>query len=661
MGKALMALAAHLFARAEHCRRSGDLLGAGHLYGEILEQEPDNAPVWGRLGEIYHAIGQPDDAADCYRRALAGLPDDAALHSNLGAALMALGRLDEAADSFEQALRLRPGLAEAASNLGLILLNQGKVQEAVHHLREALRLRPDLAEVHNNLGLALLNLGMEDEALSCFHQAVRLRPDLADAHNNLGLTFAARGHADEAQACYERAVQLDPQHCGALTNLGNACKDQGRLSDAVACYRQALEIRPDDARLHSNLLLALNYQPGADPAEILREARRYADRHAAPLAGALALRPHKVQPRAGRRLRIGYVSADFREHPVAYFLEPILAAHDHQRFEIVCYAAVAQPDAATERLQEYADHWRRLLRLSDGEAADLIRQDSIDILVDLSGHTGGNRLLVFARKPAPVQVSYLGYLGTTGLPAMDYYITDAHADPPGQTEAYYQEQLIRLPECGFCYQPGPAPDVRPEPPSLKSGRVTFGCLNTLAKVSDEVLALWARVLAALPGSRLVLPTGAGRHADERVCTTLAQNGIAPEQILLLERAASRFDYLQRYDEIDIGLDPFPYNGVTTTCDALWMGVPVLTLAGRTCASRQGVRFLRTVGLDELIVDRPAEYVRLATELSGDAPRLATLRRGLRDHMRDSPLMDATRFTRHLEAAYAGMWDRFLAR
>jgi predicted O-linked N-acetylglucosamine transferase (SPINDLY family) len=628
----------HLLAQAERCQRAGDLLQAGHLYGEILEQEPDNALVWCGLGEVYRALGQPDYAVDCYRRALDALPEDAGLHSNLGTALIALGRLDEAATSFEHALRLRPDLAEAASNLGLTLLNQGKVLEAVLHLQEALRLRPDLAEVHNNLGLALLHLGKEDEALSSFRDAVRLRPSLADAHNNLGLTLATRGHADEALACYERALQIDANHVGALTNLGNARKDEGCLGDAVTCYRKAVELRPYDSQLHSNLLLALNYQPGANPAQILRDARCYADRHAAPLANTLA--PHAARLLAGRRLRIGYVSADFREHPVAYFLEPIVAAHDHERFEIVCYAAVAQPDAVTERLQGYANRWRWLTGISDEQAAELIRQDGIDILVDLSGHTGGNRLLVFARKPAPVQVSYLGYLGTTGVPAIDYYITDDLADPPGQTDAHYQEQLVRLPECGFCYQPGPAPAVHPEPPTLRSGRVTFGCLNALAKVSDEVLTLWARVLAAVPGSRLLLPTAAGRHAKERVLTSLARNAVARERVLLLEYAASRFDYLERYNEIDIGLDPFPYNGVTTTCDALWMGVPLVTLAGTTSVSRQGVRFLRTVGLDDLIADETEQYVRVASDLARDVPRLAALRRGLRERMRCSPLMDS---------------------
>ena len=374
-------------------------------------------------------------------------------------------------------------------------------------------------------------------------------------------------------------------------------------------------MRPDDAPVHSNLLLAMQYQSGADPQEILAEARRYARQHADPLAGTIE--PRLRRPAAGRRLRIGYVSADFREHPVVSFLEPILAAQDRDRFEIFGYADVLQPDATTRRLQSYADHWRSLVGLSDGQAAQRIRRDDIDILVDLAGHTGGNRLLAFACKPAPIQMSYLGYLGTTGLSAIDYYITDAHADPPGLSEAHYQEPLIRLPECGFCYAPGPAPEVNPEPPSRQSGQVTFGCLNNPAKVSDEVLALWSRVLAAVPGSCLLLRAEAGRSAERRTRDLLTARGIAPERLDFAGQTATRFAYLELYHAVDIALDPFPYNGVTTTCDALWMGVPVISLAGRMSVSRQGVRFLRTVGLDELLAETPEDYVRIATELAGD--------------------------------------------
>jgi predicted O-linked N-acetylglucosamine transferase (SPINDLY family) len=290
----------------------------------------------------------------------------------------------------------------------------------------------------------------------------------------------------------------------------------------------------------------------------------------------------------------------------------------------------------------------------------MIRKDGIDILVDLNGHTGGNRLLAFARKPAPIQASYLGYLGSTGLPAMDYYLTDIHADPLGLTEAYYQEQLIRLPECGFCYQPGPAPHSSPELPARKFGQVTFASLNVVAKLSEQVLALWAQLLAAVPGARLLLRSGAGRQAEERLRDSVTRRGIAPERVSLLGQTATRFDYLRLYQAVDLCLDPFPYNGVTTTCDALWMGVPVLALAGRMNVSRQGVRFLRAVGLDELIAETSENYVRIATELAGDLDRLAGLRRGLRERMSRSPLMDASRLTRCLEAAYLDMWGKWAA-
>jgi predicted O-linked N-acetylglucosamine transferase (SPINDLY family) len=293
--------------------------------------------------------------------------------------------------------------------------------------------------------------------------------------------------------------------------------------------------------------------------------------------------------------------------------------------------------------------------LPDEQAAERIRQDGIDILVDLSGHTGGNRLLVFARKPAPVQASYLGYLGTTGLPTIDYYITDALTDPPSQAEVHYQEQLVRLPECGFCYQPGPAPEVNPESPFRRQRCVTFGCLNHPAKLNEEVLALWSSVLVAAPGSRLLISTGGSRRVEERIRASLARQGVSPEALLLVGRAATRHDYLALYQHIDIALDPFPYNGVTTTCDALWMGVPVLSLAGLAGASRQGVRFLRGVGLDELVASTPSEYVQIASVLSGDLPRLDALHASLRERMRRSPLMDAERLTRDLEDAYLAMW------
>ena len=627
---------------------------AAACYGQAVQARPDFAQAWFNLGRALRGLQRHEEAGASWERAASLQPNDPGPPHELGLLLMELGRPAEAAARFEQALRLRPDCAAAYSNLGLALLNLGRTEEASLSFRQALHLQPDLPETHNNLGLALLNLGRAEEAIGSFQQAIRRRPDFADAHNNLGLALAARGSADDALRCYQHAIQFQPDHAGALANLGTAYHQQGCGTEAVACYRKALRARPDDAKTHSNLLLALHYQPSADPLAILDEARRYAQLHGAPSAGKIE--PAPIRRWEKRRLRLGYVSADFREHVVAYYLEPVLSSHDHENFEVFCYSDVSRPDDVTQRLRGYADQWRSLVGLSDAQAAEIIRQDGIDVLVDLSGHTGGNRLLVFARKPAPIQVSYLGYLGTSGMPTIDYYLTDADADPP-EAQAYYQEQLFHLPQCAFCYRPGVTPEVNAQLPAVQAGQVTFACLNTAAKLSEEVIALWSRVLIAVPASRILLRCGAGRLADARVHDTLAHGGVAPERLLLAGPTASRFDYLKLFQGVDLCLDPFPYNGVTTTCDSLWMGVPVVSLAGRMGPSRHGVRYLRAVGLGELVVETPEAYVRLATELACNPPRLTALRHRLRERMSRSPLMDASGLTRHIEAAYRTMWGR----
>jgi predicted O-linked N-acetylglucosamine transferase (SPINDLY family) len=678
--------------QAQLLERSGEIEQAQRLYRQALLDEPENADLWALLGRNCRALGQADLAVASFQQALRLRPELAAAWLDMGKTLREIGRHDEAnaclkqaaqlrpddydplnelgilflqrgdlADAAawcERALRLRPDAVEPRSNLGLALMRQGHLEEASRCFKKALSLRPDVAGLHNNLGLVLLNQGRVPEALERFEEAIRRQPDLADAHNNLGLALDEQGMPDEALASYERAALVAPNHVGALANLGNASKNQGLAEAAIASFRGAISLRPDDAALHSNLILAMMYASTLNPREILGEARRYARTHAEPVGVESGQPP--ARPLAGRRLRIGYVSADFQEHAVSFFLEPILASHDRARFEIFCYADVMRPDGVTERFKAYADCWRSLLGLSDAEAAELIRKDDIDILVDLHGHTAGNRLLTFARRPAPVQASYLGCLGTTGLTAIDYYLTDANADPPDGAEVYYQEQLIRLPECGFCYQAGPAPKVDPEPPFRRKRCVTFGCVNSPAKRNEEVLALWSSVLAAAPGSRLLLATGGSRRVEERIRGSLARHGLSPESLLVVGRAQTRHDYLKLYQHIDIALDPFPYNGVTTTCDALWMGVPVVSLAGVTGASRQGVRFLRSVGLDELLASTPEEYVQIASVLSGDLPRLEALHASLRERMSRSALTDSKRLTRDLEATYLAMWERRLA-
>lgn len=647
-----------------YCHLGDALAGLGQheqavdCYRRAVHLRPELDQAWLNLGHALRGLGQTEQATSCYERAARLRPEDPSPLAELAALLLQRGELNAAVACYEQVLGLWPTSVGAYSNMGLALMALGRLEEAQLSFEQALYLQPDLAEGHNNLGLALLNQDRESEARLRFEQAIRLRPDLVDAQNNLGLTCNALGEPDQALAAFEQALRIEPNHFGALTNLANSCKDQGRVAEAIGYYRKALSLRPRDAPVHSNLLLAMQYQSGADPLEILAETRRYACQHTEPLAHSIE--PHPTRSAAGRRLRIGYVSPDFREHPVVSFLEPILTAHDRDHFEIFAYSDVLQPDATSRRLEGYTDHWRSLVGLSDAQVARLIRQENIDILVDLAGHTAGNRLLAFSCKPAPIQLSYLGYLGTTGLSAIDYTITDAHADPPGLSDAHYSETLIRLPECGFCYTPGPAPEVRPEPPSLRSGQVTFGCLNNPAKLSDDVLVAWSRVLAAVPGSRLVLRAGFGRSAEERVHSVFSRHGIAPGRLGLEARTPTRLAYLGQYLNLDIALDPFPYNGVTTTCDALWMGVPVISLAGSMSVSRQGVRFLRTVGLDGLLAETLDDFVQIARELADDPARLADIRSSLRERMIHSPLMDSYRLTRNLESAYRDVWKKWQA-
>jgi predicted O-linked N-acetylglucosamine transferase (SPINDLY family) len=388
---------------------------------------------------------------------------------------------------------------------------------------------------------------------------------------------------------------------------------------------------------------------------VFAEHRQWGRLHADALTAAAG--PHSNDRTPDRRLRIGYVSGHFFGHAVNFFSEPILASHDHRQCEVYCYSNSAHADETTARLRTYAQQWREIHALDDEQAAELVRQDQVDILVDLAGHIGGNRLLVFARKPAPIQVTYIGYQNTTGMAAMDYRLTDEWADPPGMSEAYYTEKLVRLPRSFFCYRPSPeAPAVSPLP-ALSNGFVTFGSFNNFAKVTPEVLSAWGALLQAVPQSRLVILAHAVRSLGEYLARAFERQGISAERVTLADRC-SRGEYLEWIRRVDIALDPFPFNGHTTTCDALWQGVPVVTLAGRTYASRFGSSAHVNLDLRDLIAQSPEQYVEIATRLAGDVGRLSELRATLRERMAGSPLLDFAGFTRHLEAAYRQMWQRW---
>jgi predicted O-linked N-acetylglucosamine transferase (SPINDLY family) len=452
-------------------------------------------------------------------------------------------------------------------------------------------------------------------------------------------------------------VELKPDLAEAHSSLGGALGAQGQIEEAITCFRRALHLKPDDPEVHSNLLISLYCSPGSDARTLYAEHLQWNRQYAEPLAKSSPAHPNGRSP--DRRLRIGYVSPDFRDHVDSYFIVPLLSNHDHGPFEIFCYAQVARPDAVTQRLRGYADVWRDIVGLSDAQVADLVRHDRIDILVNLKLHTANNRLLAFARKPAPVQVAWLGYPGTTGLSTMDYRLTDPYLDPPGLFDDAYSEESLRLPDAFWCYDPlTDRPPVNPLP-ALGSGAVTFGCLNNFWKVNDGCLELWARVLRAVPGSRLLLmaPQGAARDG---VLARLDREGVVAARVAFADRRP-RPEYLELYHRIDFCLDTLPYNGHTTSLDAFWMGVPTLTMPGRTAVGRAGVCLLRNLGLPELIAADPEDLARIAAEWAADLPRLSQLRATLRDRLEDSPLMDAPRFARNVEAAYRLMWQRWCAR
>ncbi|HEX8910755.1 MAG TPA: tetratricopeptide repeat protein, partial [Humisphaera sp.] len=516
------------------------------------------------------------------------------------------------------------------------------------------------AEAHYNLGVALGLAGQPRDALAAYRKAVALKPGEPLFQYNLGITLKDAGMPREAADAFRRAIGLRPDYPEAYNNLGVALKDAGLHAESAAALRQAVALRPGYADAHSNLLMGLHYAAATTPAELAAEHARWDRQHAAPLAARA--RPHANDRDPDRRLRVGYVSGDLWNHPVARFLTPLLANHDPARVEVFAYANVARPDGVTEMIRRRCHAWRDVHGVDDDAVAAQIRDDRIDVLVDLSLHTAGNRLLVFARRPAPVQVTWLGYAGGTGMAAIDWRVTDPHLDPePGPDDGPAAaaggppppERPLRLPHCFWCYDPvleaGGVLPLR----ALETGQVTFACLNNFAKVGEPVQELWAAVLNAVPDSRLLIHSPLGPHR-QHVLARFARLGVAEDRVEFAGRMPIH-DYFRTYRKVDVALDPFPFGGGTTTCDALWMGVPVVTLRGSTPVARAGASILTNAGLADWVADTPADYVRLAARWADDLPSLAMLRASMRDRLRASPLMDGRRFARDMEAALRAAW------
>jgi predicted O-linked N-acetylglucosamine transferase (SPINDLY family) len=561
------------------------------------------------------------------------------------------GQLPQAEALYRKVLAQEPKHAGALHYLGIIAHQAGRIDIAVDLIGRAIAIKPDYAGAYNNLATALGQSGRLEEAIAACRHAIALAPNLAQAYCNLGNALREKSQFEEAIAACRKAIALESNYPEAYNNLGNALAGQGQVEEAMAAYRQAVALQPSYYQAHSNLLVTMHYHPGCDARTIAQEHAMWNRQHADPLARFI--QPHSNDRSPDRRLRIGYVSPDFLDHPIGRFLLPLLANHDKSKVELFAYNPVIVSDAMTERLRTHIDCWRSIVGVSDAAAADLIRRDQIDVLVDLTMHWADHQLLVFARKPAPVQVTYLAYCSTTGLKTIDYRLSDAYMDPAGSDESIYSEETMRLPDSFWCYQPSnSAPPVGPLP-ALERGFITFGSLNNFCKVSEPTLSAWAKLLISVPKSVLLIHAQQGSHR-QRIWDQYERDGIDRARVRFIDRVPFS-EYLALFGTIDIALDTLPYGGGTTSCDALWMGVPVVSRAGKTAVGRGGLSILSNLGLPELVADSEEMYVRLAIELAQELPRLSKLRSTLRQRMEQSPLMDAPRFARNVERAYRQMW------
>ncbi|BAU48049.1 putative UDP-N-acetylglucosamine--peptide N-acetylglucosaminyltransferase SPINDLY [Sulfurifustis variabilis] len=645
-------------SRAFALATAGRFAEALPIYLELSAELPDDADVWYLRGAVHERLGQSREAVAAVRKAVDLQPQQADWVNHLGTLLESGKDFAGAEECYRKVLLMNPDHCLGRYNLGNVLNKRAEYNEAITHLRQALQYFPSEPRVHYGLGLARYRLGNRGEAISLLQKAIALDPRYADAHNVLGMALQDAGDSYGAIACYEAALRADPRHVYATNNLGGALMAQGRVQEARNYFRQAMDIKPDWPVPESNLIFSMNYDV-ADKAAVF-EAHRAWGRSHAPGRQAPVFR-NIADP--DRRLRVGYVSPDFRTHSVMFFVLGWLRNLDRNEFEVYCYSNVAKPDTTTEQLKRAGVVWRDIHNVPDQIADEIIRDDQIDILVDLAGHSADNRLLLFSGRPAPVQMTWLGYPNTTGMSAMDYRVTDSWADPEGLTEDLHTEQLIRMPHGFLCYTPIPDAPVVSSSPFQDRGFISFGSFNSLPKLTKSVVKTWSSILQEVPASRLVLKsTGLNeRLTRTRISEQFQAHGIAPDRIVALPAAAKVRDHLGLYADIDIALDTYPYNGTTTTCEALWMGIPVVALAGTSHVARVGVSLLNQVGLTELIAQDEESYVQRAVELAGDAARLSDLRSSLRERIARSPLCDSIAFARTLENVYRDVWRQWCAK
>jgi len=664
----------------------GQLAEAERHYRQAIALNPNDADSYNNLALVLHELHRFDEAEACYQQAIAINPHHAQAYLNLSTTQKQLGRLTQAKNSCLQAIAAQPEYAEAYNNLGIILAEQGDLMASEDSYRQAITLNPDYADAHNNLGITLKSTGHFKQAERChrhaialqphhvhaynnlaltlkelgrfteaekhYRQALTIDPTYTDAYNNLGVTLQAAQRLQEAETCYRQALRLQPEAVEANLNLGNVLKDQGRFAEAEQCYLTTLKIKPTLTTAAANLLYVHNYTLSHSAQARLAEAQRYGELARQKVTRQWTTWDCKAQPKC---LRVGLVSGDLREHVVSHFLDNFLAHLDKSQIELIAYSNYAKMDAVSERLKGYFADWKMIFALNDADAAQLIHADGVHILIDLAGHTAHNRLLLFAWKPAPIQISWLGYWATTGLAEMDYVLVDK-IGVPEQNQHHFVEKIHYLPTTRLCFSVPTLKLAVSALPALENGFITFGCFQNLSKVTDAVLAVWGEIFAKLPTARLRLQSKQLRDPAmlKILQARLAHCGIDSERTRFYP-SGTREAYLRAHSEVDFILDTFPYTGGTTTCEALWMGVPTLTLAGETLLARQGASLLAAAGLSEWIAETEQRYIEQALAFANDLPYLACLRQRLRSQVLASPLFDGEQFAQNFENTLWELW------
>ncbi|KAJ6425597.1 hypothetical protein OIU84_026216 [Salix udensis] len=680
---------------------SGNTQEGIQKYYEALKVEPHYAPAYYNLGVVYSEMMQYDTALSCYEKAAIERPMYAEAYCNMGVIYKNRGDLESAIACYERCLAVSPNFEIAKNNMAIALTDlgtkvklEGDISQGVAYYKKALyynwhyadamynlgvaygemlkfemaivfyelafNFNPHCAEACNNLGVIYKDRDNLDKAVECYQLALSIKPNFSQSLNNLGVVYTVQGKMDAAASMIEKAIIANPTYAEAYNNLGVLYRDAGNISMAISAYEQCLEIDPDSRNAGQNRLLAMNYiNEGHD--DKLFEAHRDWGRRFMRLYPQYTSWDNPKAP--DRPIVIGYVSPDYFTHSVSYFIEAPLVYHEYANYKVVVYSAVVKPDAKTNRFREKVlkkgGIWRDIYGIDEKKVAIMVREDKVDILVELTGHTANNKLGMMACRPAPVQVTWIGYPNTTGLPTIDYRITDSFTDPP-DTKQKHVEELIRLPECFLCYIPSPEAGPVAPTPALSNGFITFGSFNNLAKITPKVLQVWARILCAVPNSRLVVKCKpfCCDSVRQRFLTMLEQLGLEPLRVDLLPLILLNHDHMQAYSLMDISLDTFPYAGTTTTCESLYMGVPCVTMAGAVHAHNVGVSLLSNVGLGHLVAKNEEEYVQLALQLASDIAALSKLRMSLRDLMSKSPVCDGPNFTLGLETTYRNIWHRY---